>query len=358
MSGPSNGHPRDLLSEYLDDELGLEERATVDRHLAVCEDCRTELETLRRLARALAEEKVPSVPVDLEARIGRRLDEATLVRPTRWRFAVPATIAATLAAVGLLVAVLWREGRIGVPPAPAPAPASAPADESKQRALDKVQPSFAPAPSLEEQAPRPPREKAAARPDAFEKDLPVTPEQHPERDAENAPAGAPAGVAGGVIGGVEGGVADDVEGGVATGAKEKVAAQVAAADERQERAAAKVASQVPTLMKPAPPPAAKVEIPSVCSERWIDSGLRARWNVQDVTAAVWDLGRMARDVGGIGVWHGVADGGPYVLVVPRLRFEEVFFALRARGMEGLAEPPALAAGSECAGISIDLVAPR
>lgn len=331
MSDPSNGHPRDRLSEYLDDELGLEERASVDRHLAGCEDCRTELETLRRLARALAEESVPPVPDDLEARIGLSLDAGTLVRPARWRFAVPATIAATLAAVGLLVALLWREGRIGVPP---PTPASAPAAESKQQKLDKVQPSFAPAPpAIEGQAPAAPRENAGARDDAFEKDLPVTPEQRPERDAENAPAGAPGGVAGGVIGGVEGGVAD----------------------ERQERAAAKMASQVPTLMKPA---SAKSETSSVCTERWIDSGLRARWDVQDVTTAVWDLSRMARDVGGIGVWHGVADGGPYVLVVPRPRFEEVFFALRARGMDGLAEPPALAAGSECAGISIELVAPR
>ena len=80
--------------------------------------------------------------------------------------------------------------------------------------------------------------------------------------------------------------------------------------------------------------------------------------MQDVTTAVRDLNRMARDVGGIGVWRGVAEGGPYVLAVPRPRFEEVFYALRARGMGGLTEPPTLAAGSECAGISIELGAPR
>ena len=336
MSGPSNGHPRDLLSEYLDDELGLEERASVDRHLAGCEDCRTELETLRRLARALAEESVPPVPVDLEARIGRRLDAGTLVRPTRWRFAVPATIAATLGAVGLLVALLWRDGRIGVPPAPTPA--SAPAAESKQHELDKVKPSFAPVPPvLEEQRAASPREKKDTRTDAFVSDLPVTPQQTPQRDAENAPAAAPAGVAGGVVGGVEGGVAGDISSGVATGAKEKVAAQVAAADERRE------------------PKAVKAEVSSVCGERWLDSGLRATWVVQDVATAVWELNRMAHDVRGIGVWHGPADGGPYVLAVPLARFEEVFFALRARGMDGLSEPPALVAGSDCEGISIQLV---
>lgn len=340
MSDPSNGHPRELLSEYLDDELGVDERASVDRHLAGCEDCRAELETLRRLARALAEESVPPVPVDLEARIGRRLDAGTLARSTRWRFAVPATIAATLGAVGLLVAVLWREGRIVVPPAPTPAP------ESKQRALDEVKPTFAPAPperppAQEDQRPASPRENMDTRADALKKDLPVTPEVTPERDAESAPpaaptAPAPAGVAGGVIGGAVGGVEGGAEGGVATGAKEKVAAQLSAADARRE------------------PAAAKTEIASVCTERWIDSGLRVWWDVQDVSTAVWNLNRMARDVGGIGVWRGVPGGGPYVLAVPRERFEEVFFALRARGMGGLDEAPSLPPGSECAGISIDL----
>jgi hypothetical protein len=276
--------------------------------------------------------------VDLEARIGRRLDRGTLVRPTRWRFAVPATIAATLGAVGLLVAVLWREGRIGVPPAPTPAP------ESKQRALDEVKPTFAPPPPppsvLEEhRQASAPRENTDARTDALKKDLPVTPEVTPGRDAESAPApapAAPAGVAGGVIGGVVGGVEGGAEGGTATGAKEKVAAQVASVDERRE------------------PAAAKSEIASVCTERWIDSGLRVWWDVHDVPTAVWDLNRMARDVGGIGVWRGVPGGGPYVLAVPRPRFEEVFFALRARGMGGLDEAPSLPPGSECAGISIDL----
>ena len=36
MSDGSNGHPRDGLSEYLDDQLGVEERTAMDRHLASC----------------------------------------------------------------------------------------------------------------------------------------------------------------------------------------------------------------------------------------------------------------------------------------------------------------------------------
>jgi hypothetical protein len=101
-----------------------------------------------------------------------------------------------------LVALLWREGRIGVPPTPTPT------SESKQKALDEVKPSFAPAPEaprpmLEEKGQARPREKNEdTRADAFKKDLPVAPEAAPEpareRDAESVPVGppAPAGVAG------------------------------------------------------------------------------------------------------------------------------------------------------------------
>ena len=350
MSDPSNGHPRDLLSEYLDDELGLEERASVDRHLAGCEDCRVELGALRRLARALAEESVPHVPVDLEARIARGVDAATVVRPKRWRFALPATVAATLGAIGLLVALQWRDGRVSVPAAPAPAPAPAP--EPTMPRSGQAMPSYAPAPqALPEQEvlpPPPPRAKAGARTDAFEKDLAATPEQKLKPNTENAPAGAPPGVPGGVVGGIAGGVAGGVERGVA--------GQLSAADERRERPAAKVANEFPARTQPASAPSAKSDRRSVCEERWSDSGLRATWEVPDVVTAVRELNLMARDVGGTHVRRGIVEGGAYVIVVPRASFQEVFFALRARGMTILGEPPALGPGSDCTGISIVLAA--
>ena len=43
MSEFANGHPRDRLSAYLDDELPVDGRAVVDRHLAQCAACRDEL---------------------------------------------------------------------------------------------------------------------------------------------------------------------------------------------------------------------------------------------------------------------------------------------------------------------------
>jgi hypothetical protein len=109
--------------------------------------------------------------------------------------------------------------------------------------------------------------------------------------------------------------------------------------------------QSPTVV---PPPAAKTAPVSACVDRWSDSGLHVTWEVVDLRIAATDLGLIAADVSGIGLWRGVADGRPYVLVVPRDRFQEVFFALRARGVVGLDAPPALAEGTDCVGISIAL----
>jgi hypothetical protein len=227
----------------------------------------------------------------------------------------------------------WREGRIGVPTAPAPEP--------PPPALNEAKPLIMPAPEeVPKQGMELQREKSATRVDALKKDLAATPEQKLERDAESATAAAPAGVPGGVVGGAVGGVDSGVEGGVEAGTAAPMAGQVSAADERRERAAAKATN----------------ETRSPCSEQWSDSGLRATWEVQDVGTAVRELNVMARDVGGTRVRRGVVDGGAYVLVVPRGRFEEVFFALRARGVTGLVEPPAVAAGDDCLGISIVLTA--
>jgi anti-sigma factor RsiW len=322
-----NGHPRELLSAYLDDELGVEERTTIDRHLAACEDCRAQLEALRRLARAVADEGVPPVPVNLAARIGRRLDAATIVRPRRSRFVIPATIAATLGAIGILVALQWREGRLGVPVPPAP--------QEQDRAFDELKRPDAPSTTVApEMMPAPRAEKEAAARQAVDKD---------------------------VQGGVQGGVPGGVPGGV-VGRVESVGAAKTADDERRDRELSKVMNEAVVVAPRVAAPSAMLEwsakseaVPS-CVDRWSDSGLRGSWDVPDVDAAERQLGRIAHAVGGIGLWRGVADGRPYVVVVPRGRFEEVFYALRARGVAGLGEPPALSEGADCTGISVALTA--
>lgn len=322
MNDAAGGHPRLQLSSYMDDELGVEERMAIDRHLAVCEDCRVQLEALRRIARALADESVPETPVDLAAKIGRRLDGGASVRPRRFRFAVPVSIAATLGAIGLLVALQWREGRLGAP-VPPPPPAEKPAQDTLKsenaQAKDK-----APVPRP---ADRPIQKQAIVQP-RFEPE--------PKEVTASAPARAVAGGSPGAEGSVEGGRSDRVQG----------------ARERDERSA--LNELAPAMPEAA---AAKAVARPLCAEHWSDSGARGTWVVPDVDSAAQSLDRIARDVSGIGIWHGAADGRPYTLVVPRRRFEEVYYALRARGVSGLDEPPVLPEGGGCAGISVGLTLP-
>jgi anti-sigma factor RsiW len=120
MSGADPGHPRELLSAYLDDELGIDERAAVDRHLALCDPCRRQLRSLRALAAAVGDEAVPEVPGGLARRIGARLDEGVKASPPKRRYFLPASIAATIGAVGLLLAIQWRERGPAPPPAAPP----------------------------------------------------------------------------------------------------------------------------------------------------------------------------------------------------------------------------------------------
>jgi len=338
MTDGANGHPRDGLSEYLDDQLGVEERTAMDRHLASCEDCRAELDALRRLAGAVADEEVPPVPLDLAARIGRSLDAATIVRLPRRRFVVPATIAATLGAIGILVALQWREGHFGAPATPEPQEKDRAFDESKR--LNVPSASVATDGTLSARQTRP--EKESIGRDALDKDVklsnePALEERSNQKKDERVQVGVEGGVPGGVVGGVVGGIASG-------GAAEPVDV------ERRDRGLSKVMNEAVGVAAPA----AKAEAVPSCVDRWSDSGVRGSWDVSDVDAAERQLGRIAHAVRGIGLWRGVADGRPYVVVVPRDRFEEVFYALRARGVTGLEEPPTLAEGTDCTGISIAL----
>lgn len=54
------GHPDDLLSAFLDDELEEAESLRVARHLASCRDCGAELDGLRSMRAALRD--LPDVP--------------------------------------------------------------------------------------------------------------------------------------------------------------------------------------------------------------------------------------------------------------------------------------------------------
>jgi Putative zinc-finger len=135
MSGIANDHPRDRLSPYFDDELQVDERAAVDRHLAGCPECRDELEAMQRIAAAFASEPVPEMAEDLEVRLLHRLDLATILPLCRRSFFVPASIAATVAAVGLVSLILWKQGGV------APLPSTTESAQEREQTAEPERPS-------------------------------------------------------------------------------------------------------------------------------------------------------------------------------------------------------------------------
>lgn len=96
----------DRLSEYLDGELAVADRAALEAHLASCGDCRATLEELRRVvarARAL-DDRTPAADLwpEVAARIGLspaagRIRALAWGRARRLSFTVPQLLAASVA---------------------------------------------------------------------------------------------------------------------------------------------------------------------------------------------------------------------------------------------------------------------
>ena len=105
---------REQLGPYLDDEVSQDVRREVDAHLSACPDCTGELDSLGRIAEALAPQKPVAVPDRLWSAIEQRLDGDTPQETPRVRFAGkfrffrrPMTAAAgVLFAVGLGLGVI------------------------------------------------------------------------------------------------------------------------------------------------------------------------------------------------------------------------------------------------------------
>jgi anti-sigma factor RsiW len=141
-----HGHETDRLSEYIDGELGAEERSRVERHLAGCGDCAGLVAELRAVAAEAA--ALPEVPPtrDLWPGIQGRLAPrsvpvrrgasrgSAVTRPwsqRRLMITVPQLLAAGLAVASLSAGAVWATlggpAAAGVPAGPVaavPAPAS------------------------------------------------------------------------------------------------------------------------------------------------------------------------------------------------------------------------------------------
>lgn len=95
------------LSAYLDTEISPEETAEVRSHLALCPDCRAEIEELRATRRLLGSLEAPELPQGFAADLRTRLGRPPSSRWAWWPAWVPRPAAAfaVLALVLLLLSV-------------------------------------------------------------------------------------------------------------------------------------------------------------------------------------------------------------------------------------------------------------
>ena len=101
-------HVKELLSSFMDGALGDADGARVDEHLKLCEDCRLELEALRRVSKAVGGLPKVRLPDGFLTRLERRRREAEAEayrKPANWLPGPTRLIA--FAAAGLLLGLLF-----------------------------------------------------------------------------------------------------------------------------------------------------------------------------------------------------------------------------------------------------------
>jgi anti-sigma factor RsiW len=110
----------DRLSEYLDGDLAAPERAELETHISLCEECADTLEALRAVAERAQHLETPALTEDLwpgiEARIGAESRPRIFrIRPNAFRFTVslPQAAAAALALTLLSGGAMWWAMRTG-----------------------------------------------------------------------------------------------------------------------------------------------------------------------------------------------------------------------------------------------------
>lgn len=116
-----HGYVEERLSAYLDGALSSQERMAVDRHLATCQTCRWNLDTLRQTVQWTRE--LPTVPVPRVFTVPVPAQPARAAR-RRWNF-VPLLQGATALVALLLAFVVAGDVMLtGVMPVSAPQPAA------------------------------------------------------------------------------------------------------------------------------------------------------------------------------------------------------------------------------------------
>ncbi|MEI7058029.1 anti-sigma factor [Nocardioides sp. CCNWLW239] len=107
-----------LVGAYLLDALKPPERAEFEAHLAVCAECREEVDSLRSATASLAEEVAETPPATLRGRVLRTASETPQLPPVvavsrrrrrRWLVGAAAAAAAVVVGVGVTVGVVVRD---------------------------------------------------------------------------------------------------------------------------------------------------------------------------------------------------------------------------------------------------------
>jgi anti-sigma factor RsiW len=80
----SDCHFLPLISVYHDGELPDDRTAEVERHLAHCGDCRTELTELRALSASMGEIDLPTMPVTSRLRLRKQASVFAVARRVRF----------------------------------------------------------------------------------------------------------------------------------------------------------------------------------------------------------------------------------------------------------------------------------
>jgi hypothetical protein len=90
------------INEYLDNALAPSTRADVDAHLAVCDDCRSELDAMRSLFAEIESLPVVALERDLAPAVVAQIGvKVSMPRPLGWALAVQGMVAV------IILAALW-----------------------------------------------------------------------------------------------------------------------------------------------------------------------------------------------------------------------------------------------------------
>jgi len=107
---------KNVLSNYLENDLGDIEKTQVEHHLHACKTCQAELESLKRMVAELGSLNKVSAPKDLLEGVHRRLGLEPPKKQFPQKIKVPLEAVGVLASIILIVYFANQSGFFAVPP--------------------------------------------------------------------------------------------------------------------------------------------------------------------------------------------------------------------------------------------------